>query len=53
MSKKAVWSEATAASVARVHTRTSPDRGLGHVSAFRGPRQLCYDGEEFVCDIII
>ncbi len=31
--QKAVWSEATTVSFARVDPNTSPDRGLGHVSA--------------------
>jgi FkbM family methyltransferase len=30
--EKAVWSETTTVSFARVDTNTSPDRGLGHVS---------------------
>ena len=30
--QKAIWSEATTVSFARVNPNTSPDRGLGHVS---------------------
>jgi FkbM family methyltransferase len=33
--QKAVWSETTTVSFARVDPGTSPDRGLGHVSADR------------------